>query len=106
MKNPLLFLALVAVNLAAGCATNKSAHRVALFDGKTLDGWTQKGGQAKYRVEDGQIIGSTVPNTPNSFLCGKDDMTASGFIGLQVHGVGNKATPLEVRFRNLRLEEL
>jgi len=40
-----------------------------LFDGKSLDGWTQKGGQAKYRVEDGQIVGKSVPNTQNSFLC-------------------------------------
>ncbi len=40
-----------------------------LFDGKTLDGWHQHGGKAKYRVEDGAIVGSSVPNTPNSFLC-------------------------------------
>ena len=40
-----------------------------LFDGKTLDGWIQRGGQAKYRVEDGQIVGQTVPKTRNSFLC-------------------------------------
>ncbi|MCH7871128.1 MAG: DUF1080 domain-containing protein [Planctomycetes bacterium] len=40
-----------------------------LFDGKTLDGWIQRGGKAKYRVEDGQIVGQTVPKTRNSFLC-------------------------------------
>ena len=40
-----------------------------LFDGKTLDGWTQRGGEAKYRVVDGTIVGESVPNTPNSFLC-------------------------------------
>jgi hypothetical protein len=40
-----------------------------LFDGKSLDGWEQKGGEAKYRVEDGQVIGTSVPNTGNSFLC-------------------------------------
>jgi hypothetical protein len=42
-----------------------------LFDGKTLKGWEQKGGKAKYAVEDGQIIGTTVLNTSNSFLCTK-----------------------------------
>ena len=224
MKIPVLFVMVSA--LAAGCATNTPARRVELFDGKTLEGWTQKGGKAKYRVEDGQIIGATVPNTPNSFLCTtrdftnfvleldfkvddglnsgvqirshcfdeptaiqsngkeikipagrvhgyqveidpserawtgglydegrrgvylnnlknnepgrkafkhnawnhfriecrgdsfktwlngvpatdcKDSMTASGFIGLQVHGAGNKQTLLEVRFRNIRLKEL
>lgn len=40
-----------------------------LFDGKTLAGWTQRGGKAIYKVEDGVIVGSSVPNTPNSFLC-------------------------------------
>jgi hypothetical protein len=44
---------------------------VELFDGKTLSGWHQLGGQAKYSVKDGQIIGETVPGTPNSFLCTK-----------------------------------
>jgi hypothetical protein len=35
-----------------------------------------------------------------------DNATPSGFIGLQVHGVGKKTDPLEVRFRNIRLKEL
>ncbi len=34
------------------------------------------------------------------------EMDASGFIGLQVHGVGSRAEPLEVRWRNLRLGEI
>ena len=42
---------------------------VALFDGETLDGWVQRGGEAAFRVEDGQIVGGTRPNQPNSFLC-------------------------------------
>lgn len=46
-----------------------------LFDGKTLDGWVQRGGKAKYEVEDGVIVGSSVPNTPNSFLCTTRDYT-------------------------------
>ena len=40
-----------------------------LFDGKTLAGWVQRGGQAKFFVEDGTIVGESVPRTPNSFLC-------------------------------------
>ncbi len=44
---------------------------VSLFDGKTLNGWIQYGGKAKYTVEDGCIVGTAVPNTPNSFLCTK-----------------------------------
>lgn len=42
---------------------------IELFDGKTLKGWIQRGGKAKYTVVDGAIVGETVTNTPNSFLC-------------------------------------
>ncbi|MBL9177283.1 MAG: DUF1080 domain-containing protein [Verrucomicrobiaceae bacterium] len=42
---------------------------VPLFDGKTLAGWEQHSGKAEYRVQDGVIIGKTVPDTGNSFLC-------------------------------------
>jgi hypothetical protein len=184
-----------------------------LFDGKTLDGWKQLGGKAVYSVEDGTIVGQSVPNTSNSFLCTekhygdfilelefkvdaglnsgvqvrsnsfkeyrngrvhgyqveidpsarawsggiydegrrgwlnnlkdneparkafkqgewnrfrikaigdsiqtwingvpaadlKDSMTKTGFIGLQVHGVGKKTEPLRVRWRNIRLKDL
>jgi hypothetical protein len=44
---------------------------VDLFNGKDLDGWIQRGGKAKYSVQDGQIVGTSVPNTGNSFLCTK-----------------------------------
>ncbi len=46
-----------------------------LFDGRSLEGWVQRGGKAEYRVEGGMIIGRSVPNTPNSFLCTKRDYT-------------------------------
>lgn len=41
---------------------------VELFDGKTLNGFTQKGGEAEYEVRDGAIVGITKHDTPNSFL--------------------------------------
>lgn len=41
---------------------------VVLFDGKTLEGWEQKGGTATYAVEDGCIVGKTTEGSPNSFL--------------------------------------
>ncbi len=40
-----------------------------LFNGRDLTGWVQRGGTAKYRVADEMIIGTSVPNTGNSFLC-------------------------------------
>ena len=42
---------------------------ISLFDGKTLDGWSVHSGFAKYHVEDGVIVGTTVKGSPNSFLC-------------------------------------
>ena len=42
---------------------------VELFDGKTLDGWTQRNGTAEYAVIDGTIQGTTKKGSPNSFLC-------------------------------------
>jgi hypothetical protein len=209
-------------------AAEPTGDWVNLFNGKNLDGWVRHGGEAKYTVEDGCIVGRAVPNTPNSFLCTtqayrdfvlevefkadadlnsgvqvrsefveegksvqsagksikggtggrvfgyqveidpdvkrgrlwtggiydegrrgwlkdlkdneaarkafkggewnklriecrgdtittwingvpaakvKDSATPSGFIGLQVHGVGKKTDPLEIRFRNLRIQE-
>ncbi len=44
-----------------------------LFNGKDLTGWHQLNGQAKYHVEKGEIVGTTVSNTPNSFLATDKD---------------------------------
>ncbi len=208
----LVVMAACALWLQAACGAEENGF-VPLFDGKTLDGWEQKGGKAKYTVEDGCIVGTSVPNTSNSFLCTKkhysdfilelefkvdpglnsgvqvrsnslkeyhngqvhgyqveidpssrawtggiydegrrgwlvtlkdneaarkafkpkdwnklrvecrgdsiktwingvaaadltDSMTRSGFIALQVHGVGSRQDPLRVRWRNIRLKDL
>lgn len=42
---------------------------VSLFNGKDLEGWTRHSGIAEFRVEGGEIVGRTVANTGNSFLC-------------------------------------
>lgn len=39
-----------------------------LFNGKDLKGWKQLNGKAKYEVVNGEIVGTTVRDTPNSFL--------------------------------------
>lgn len=39
-----------------------------LFNGKDLKGFKQLNGKARYTVENGEIVGRTVANTPNSFL--------------------------------------
>ena len=44
-----------------------------LFNGNDLTGWVQRNGEAKYTAENGEIVGTTVLNTPNSFLCTEKD---------------------------------
>ena len=40
-----------------------------LFDGKSTTGWTQLGGSSTFRIENGAIIGESLTNQPNTFLC-------------------------------------
>ncbi len=48
-----------------------AAGWINLFNGKNLDGWTQRTGNAKYYVTDGCIVGQMIApgNGTNSFLC-------------------------------------
>lgn len=65
MKKTILFSLLISVTAALSA---QKPNWQPLFDGKTLKGWIQLGGQARYEVKDGVIVGSSVANTPNSFL--------------------------------------
>lgn len=214
MKTMHLTLALACAALLASNHFTGAAEGdwVQLFNGRDLEGWEQINGSARYEVKDGCVVGTSVPNSPNSFLCTKkkyadfelefevkvdkelnsgvqirseskpdfqngrvhgyqveiavggfsggiydearrkkflnadkptdeirkllkenewnrfrircqgdriqtwvndvkvtdlkDDLTKTGFIGLQVHGVGKRAEPLTVQWRNLRLREI
>ena len=65
---PLLLVVLLFV--VGGCATiGKKGDWVSLFDGKSLKGWKQLTGHANYYVEDDCIVGSSVSEKVNSFLC-------------------------------------
>jgi len=46
---------------------------IPLFNGKDLDGWIQRGGRADYKVENSEIVGTAVMNSPNSFLCTREN---------------------------------
>ncbi|MFX5709889.1 DUF1080 domain-containing protein, partial [Acinetobacter baumannii] len=39
-----------------------------LFNGKDLKGWKKLNGTANYFVKNGELIGTTVLNSPNTFL--------------------------------------
>lgn len=68
-----LFLFIIPLTLTVSCAPQDKEPWEDLFNGENLDGWNQKGGEATYTVEDGEIVGRTVLNTPNSFLCTNED---------------------------------
>lgn len=218
-------LAGLLIALFSAISVHAEAPWINLFDGKTLDNWEVKGGKATYKIDGDAIVGTSAPNSDNTFLCTKkhfgdfilefefwgsaelnsgvqvrgnslpdyqngrvhgyqveleetnrerdwsggiydearrgwldpkkgeeksdyaikfgetgksswkaddwnkvrveavgdhiqtwvngvpradlhDDMTPSGFIALQVHGVGDKTTPLFVKWRNIRLQEV
>ncbi len=67
---PLNLLYLLIGLLFFNCSESEKDNTpwVSLFDGESLNGWTQIGGEANYMVRDGAIVGSTVSNTPNSFM--------------------------------------
>lgn len=58
--------------MISGAKAKAGEETRALFDGKTLDGWTVRGGHAKYEVENGEIVGTTVEGSSNTFLCTGD----------------------------------
>ena len=69
-----------------------------LFDGKTLNGWNQKNGKALYSVENGEIVGKTVANTTNSFLCTNEEYGDFIFeVELKVENAMNSG----IQFRSL-----
>ena len=59
--------------LTVTASSVSAAEWANLFDGKTLDGWIQKNGTAKYKVVDGTIHGTTNEGSPNSFLCSEKE---------------------------------
>jgi len=65
MKKSLLSFCLLCSFILAKSQTEKWQ---VLFDGKTLSGWKQGAGNAPYTVENGCIVGTTIVNSPNSFL--------------------------------------
>ncbi|MGC1516647.1 MAG: DUF1080 domain-containing protein, partial [Maribacter sp.] len=69
-KHSILFMAFLIALLCLGCENKPKDDTpwISLFDGEGLNGWTQLGGTATYKVRDHMIVGSTVHDTPNSFL--------------------------------------
>ena len=65
-----LFKLFLCIFLITSCqeAKDEQGSWQKIFDGQSLAGWSTKGGEATYAVKDGIIVGTTVANTPNTFL--------------------------------------
>ena len=70
-------------------AKHHEGEMTTIFDGKSLDGWTQLNGTADYRVEKGAIIGKTKKGSPNSFLC-SDKLYGDFALQFQVKLINNE----------------
>ena len=67
--NKYTLLCIIGSVLSSLSAKHHKGEMTSIFDGKTLNGWSQLNGTASYRVQDGAIIGKTKEGSPNSFLC-------------------------------------
>ncbi len=67
-KNFGILLISISVNFLAVGQTTKADGWQNLFNGKNLEGFKQLNGKAKYEAVNGEIVGTTVSDQPNSFL--------------------------------------
>ncbi|MFM2145587.1 MAG: hypothetical protein RL732_423, partial [Bacteroidota bacterium] len=102
MKRLLILRLLVYVSLSLWLIPEATAQWRDLFNGKDLKGWVQKNGQAKYTVSQGEIVGETVANTPNSFLCTQEEF---GDFILELDLKVDEAMNSGIQFRSLSLPE-
>jgi len=95
MKN-ILFLLLLLSTLTSG---QESADKnwISLFNGKDLTGWKLINGSASYKVINGAIVGTTVRDSPNSFLATENNY--SDFI-LEMEFKMDDTTNSGVQFRS------
>ncbi|MCB0687037.1 MAG: DUF1080 domain-containing protein [Saprospiraceae bacterium] len=76
IKN-LFFFGLLCNFIFLSCSSPKPSPEIVdgwhiLFNGQDLTGWNRLNGNAEFTVEDGVIIGTTKPSTPNTFLATND----------------------------------
>lgn len=74
-----LVAAILTIAVFGGCGTtqkvvqDENENWQYPFDGKTLNGWIKRGSKANYYVKNGAIVGASVPNSKNTFLCTEKD---------------------------------
>ncbi len=68
-----LFSAIMVCGVFIATAQTSASNWKNLFNGKDLSGWKQLNGKAKYSIQNGEIVGTTVFGEPNSFLATEKD---------------------------------
>ena len=73
-------ISLVLLFFFTACSQTKKDDTpwVNMFDGSTLEGWSIIGGNATYEIVNGEVTGTSTPNTPNTFL--RSDKNYGNFI--------------------------
>ena len=64
-----MFFVFAVLMAFSGIGLNAQEKWEPLFNGKNLKGWKQLNGSATYKVVKGELVGTTVLSSPNSFLC-------------------------------------
>jgi len=67
------FITLLVFYIGDRIETTNDSGWTQLFNGNDLTGWEILNGKAEIKVSNNEIIGKTVENTPNTFLCYKKD---------------------------------
>ena len=72
-----------------------------LFNGEDLEGWTPKGGTHTFEVEDGVIVGTCVPGSPNNTFLSTDKDYADFIFTCEMKWVvdGNSGIMIRARTR-------
>lgn len=68
MKRNIALLALLLFTLCGSAHQPAPQNWKPLFNGKDFSGWKQLNGKAKYTIQNGEIVGTTVFGEPNSFM--------------------------------------
>lgn len=97
MKRKNVFIVL----MMAAAVTINAQEWVDLFNGRNLKGWEKLDGSAEFRVEDGEVIGVSKTNTPNTFMATKE--VYSDFI-LEYEMKMDRGLNSGVQFRSVALQ--
>ncbi len=97
-----LWILIFLMSSAAVAQKKNVSEGVSLFNGKDLKGWKILNGKAKYEIKNGELIGTTVANEPNSFLVTEE--TFGDFI-LTLEFKIDSGTNSGIQFRSESLPE-